>query len=593
MKVDLKGLIEKLNSVCRKALEAAAGLCVAETHYNVEIEHFLTRLLDLPPSPETDLARILRYYEVDGKTLSHELQATLRTFERGNGRTPAMSPQVVQLLREAWLRTSIDFKDGAIRSGAVLLALLDNDVLRALVLQSAPALGKIPREALREDAGELSRGSGEDPRPGARPTGAPGNGSGGSAVRPANPASPEEAAADEASATPALDLYTIDLTARARAGLIDPIRGRDAEIRQVIDILTRRRQNNPILTGEAGVGKTAVVEGFALRIAAGAVPPVHRNVSLRLLDLALLQAGAGVKGEFESRLKTVIDEVKGSPTPIILFIDEAHTMIGAGGPAGQGDAANLLKPALARGELRTIAATTWAEYKRYFEKDPALARRFQVVKVDEPDEPTAVDMLRGLASHLAEHHGVRVLEEAVRGAVALSHRYISGRQLPDKAISVLDTACARVALAQNGTPEAVEAVEREMQRIEAEQTSLRRERAVGPPGNGTGPHPGDGETLATELGLLEARHRALTGRWKRELKLVRQIRKLEEELEQRAAEEPAATPDPAAEERALSQSQRLGRLREELAAVQGDDPMVPAAVDARAVAAVVSAWTGI
>jgi len=599
--VDLKGLIEKLNPICRKALEAAAGLCVAETHYNVEIEHFLTRLLELPPAPETDLHRILRYYEVDTRTLADQLSATLRTFERGNSRTPAMSPQVVQLLREAWLRTSLDFKDGAIRSGALLLALLDNDVLRALVLQSVPGLGRIPREALRADVRELARGSGED---GAGVLRSVGTGTGGGAGRASGAPGAMVQGEGEGKgggpvggtyATPALDLYTVDLTARARAGLIDPIRGRDAEIRQVIDILTRRRQNNPILTGEAGVGKTAVVEGFALRIAAGAVPPAHRNVSLRLLDLGLLQAGAGVKGEFENRLRTVIDEVKGSPTPIILFIDEAHTMIGAGGAAGQGDAANLLKPALARGELRTIAATTWAEYKRYFEKDPALARRFQVVKVDEPDEPTAVDMLRGLVSHLEAHHGVRVQDEAVRGAVALSHRYVAGRQLPDKAISVLDTACARVALAQNGTPEAIEAVAREMQRIEIERASLKRERAVGH--SGAGIDPGAAEALATELGLLEARHRSLAARWKRELKLVKQIRKIEDELTERAEagerEEADALPDPAAAERAARQSERLARLREELSEIQGEEAMVPVAVDARAVAAVISAWTGI
>ncbi len=597
MTVDLKGLIEKLNPSCRKALEGAAGLCVAETHYNVEIEHFLSRLLDLPPAPETDLQRILRYYEIDAKTISHELSATLRTFGRGNSRTPAMSPQVLQLLREAWLRTSLDFRENAIRSGALLLALLDNDVLRGIALQSAPGLSKIPREALRQDVTELVRGSGED---GGAPTRTPGT-------------QPDAAGAGEDSlsdgtltrpaggppATPALDLYTVDLTARARAGLIDPIRGRDLEIRQVIDILTRRRQNNPILTGEAGVGKTAVVEGFALRIAAGAVPPAHRKVSLRLLDLGLLQAGAGVKGEFENRLRSVIDEVKGSPTPIILFIDEAHTMIGAGGAAGQGDAANLLKPALARGELRTIAATTWAEYKRYFEKDPALARRFQVVKVDEPDEPTAIDMLRGLASHLEKHHGVRVLDEAVRGAVTLSHRYITGRQLPDKAISVLDTACARVALAQNGTPEAIEAVARDMLRIESERASLRRDRAVGHFGGG-GHEMSTAESLATELGLLEARHRSLASRWKRELKLVKQIRKIEDELASRAdaadAAEATEADDPAnaaTAERTVRQGERLGRLREELAAIQGEEPMVPVAVDARAVASVVSAWTGI
>ncbi|HEY4997804.1 MAG TPA: AAA family ATPase, partial [Usitatibacter sp.] len=364
------------------------------------------------------------------------------------------------LLREAWSLSTLHLDAEAIRSGALLLALYENETLRTVIHESCPLLAKIPRESLREGLRDLIRESSEET---AGPS-APGQGE--------YTAQAKEAAEGP---TTALDKYTLDLTAEARAGKIDPIRGRDSEIRQVIDILTRRRQNNPILVGDAGVGKTAVAEGFALRVAAGEVPEPLRNISLLGLDLGLLQAGAGVKGEFEERLKSVIAEVKGATKPVILFIDEAHTLIGAGGAAGQGDAANLLKPALARGELRTIAATTWSEYKKYFEKDPALTRRFQLVKVEEPDEEAALDMLRGLAPHLEKHHRVRILDEAVRSAVQLSHRYLPERRLPDKAIGVLDTASARVALAQDGTPAAIEDFDRRIRIAEADLDVKKRE----------------------------------------------------------------------------------------------------------------------
>ncbi len=576
MSLDLKSLIDKLSPLCRRTLEEAAGLCVSRTHYNVEIEHLLAKLLALPEGQDTDLRRALRQYEIDRSLLVSQVEEALGRFDTGNSRTPAFSPQILQLFREAWLATSLQLKSPAVRTGSLLLALLDHDLLRGVAVQSVPALGKIPRDHLREHARELFRGSVEDVGAGQAPAA--------SAPLKASPASPGDEESREPSPTPALDQFTVDLTARARAGEIDPIRGRDAEIRQVIDILSRRRQNNPILVGEAGVGKTAVVEGLALRIAAGDVPPSHRNLSLRLLDLGLLQAGAGVKGEFENRLKTVIDEVKGSPKPVILFIDEAHTMIGAGGAAGQGDAANLLKPALARGELRTIAATTWAEYKKYFEKDPALARRFQVVKVGEPSEAAAVDMLRGLAVHLEEHHKVRVLDEAIRDAVGLSHRYITGRQLPDKAISVLDTACARVALGLNGTPPPVESVVREIDRLELEIATLKRERAAGqPPSRRMGPRAGNMEELGADLARLKAKRAELEDRWKRELALAKKILDLQGEADQKG--------DDAAEAGRLAN--RIGRLREELRALQGEDPMVPVWVDSRVVAAVISAWTGI
>jgi type VI secretion system protein VasG len=576
--LDLKSLIDKLSPLCRRTLEEAAGLCVSRTHYNVEIEHLLAKLLALPDGQDTDLRRALRQYGIDRSLLASQVEEALGRFDTGNSRTPAFSPQILQLFREAWLASSLQLRSPAVRTGSLLLALLDNDLLRGVAVQSVPALGKIPRDDLRESARELFRGSAEDV--GAGP--APAASTPGAASQPVQDSGGE---ALEGSPTPALDQFTIDLTARAHAGEIDPIRGRDSEIRQVIDILSRRRQNNPILVGEAGVGKTAVVEGLALRIAAGDVPPSHRNLSLRLLDLGLLQAGAGVKGEFENRLKSVIEEVKGSPKPVILFIDEAHTMIGAGGAAGQGDAANLLKPALARGELRTIAATTWAEYKKYFEKDPALARRFQVVKVGEPSEAAAVDMLRGLAVHLEEHHGVRVLDEAIRDAVGLSHRYITGRQLPDKAISVLDTACARVALGLNGTPPAVENAVREIDRLELEIATLKRERAAGqPPSRRMGPRVSGLEELGSELVRLKAKRAELEERWQRELGLAKKILALQAEVDQKGTEDPAE---------AGRLASRIGRLREELRGVQGEDPMVPVWVDSRVIASVISAWTGI
>ena len=392
-------LVEKLNGVCRRALEEAAALCVAQTHYAVDVEHLLLSLLAVARS---DAAML-----VDAAAATEQLQRAVERLPRGNSGTPGFAPRLLQLLREAWLEASLDLEWPAIRSAAIVMALGD----------SCPALPRVPRESLRERIRDSVE---EEGRAGA-------------------PAMRTNAAAP-------LERFTIDLLSEARAGRIDPIRGRDVEIGQVIDILTRRRQNNPILVGDAGVGKTAVVEGFALRIVAGDVPPALRGISLRTLDLGLLQAGAGVKGEFEERLESVIAEVKSAAQPVVLFVDEAHTLIGAGNQPGQGDAANLLKPALARGELRTIAATTWSEYKKYFEKDPALTRRFQLVKVEEPDERAALDMLRGVAPQLEKHHGVQILDEAVCGAVRLSHRYLPERRLPDKAIGVLDTAAARVAL---------------------------------------------------------------------------------------------------------------------------------------------------
>ncbi len=454
-----RSLTNKLNQVCRRALEGAAGLCLSRTNYNIEVEHWLLKLLE---PANTDFARILRHYDVDPSRLNQELMRTLDGLKTGNARPPALSLDVLDVMRQAWLLASLEFGAGRLRSGHLLTALLTEQALGGRTRAASAQLAKIPGEQLQKELSALIGGSSEDTlEPGEAAT-APG---------------PEGRAVG--SKTPALDQYTIDLTERARKGGIDPVIGRDAEIRQVIDILTRRRQNNPILTGEAGVGKTAVVEGFALRVAADDVPPALKGISLRSLDLTLLQAGAGVKGEFEQRLESVISEVKASPQPIILFIDEAHMLIGAGGAAGQGDAANLLKPALARGELRTIAATTWMEYKKSFENDAALKRRFQVVKVEEPTDSVAISMMLGLSGVLEKHHKVRILKEAIEDAVKLSRRYLTDRQLPDKAVSLLDTACARVALGLASTPGAVEDIERELAGLKVEMGLLTSEQTTG------------------------------------------------------------------------------------------------------------------
>jgi type VI secretion system protein VasG len=557
MVADPRTLIDKLNPACRGALERAAAVCVRRTHYGVEVEHLLAELLEAPGG---DVLAVLRQYGVDAGAALAELAETTEKFQRGNGRTPALSPHLLRLLERGWLVASLRLGEAAVRPGALLLALLDDDLLRAAALEAAPSLGRIPRDSLRDDLRDLLAPAADA---------APSRSATHSAAAPAPADAPRSAAA-----TPALDRFTVDLTALARAGKIDPVRGRDGEIRQIVDILMRRRQNNPILTGEAGVGKTAVVEGFAVRVAEGSVPPALKDAAVLALDLGALQAGAGVRGEFENRVRSVIDEVRASPGAVILFIDEAHTLIGAGGAEGQGDAANLLKPALARGELRTVAATTWSEYKRYVEKDPALARRFQVVRVDEPDEETAVDMLRGVAAQLERHHGVRVLDEALRDAVRLSHRHMPGRQLPDKAVSVLDTACARVAVAQHGAPVALEAAARRMEQAGLELASLRREAAGG------ADHAVRLLALEDELDAARAERALLEDRWRAELERVREIVRLRAEAEAgggvggRLAREVAA-------------------LEADLEALQGEEPLVPSCVDSRVVASVISAWTGI
>jgi type VI secretion system protein VasG len=578
MSSELKTLVGKLNPLCRQGLEEAAGLCVSQTNFNVEIEHFLLRILE---HNDTDLQRLLRYYEVDDARLARELTQAMDKLKRGNDRTPALSPHIPKLLEEAWVSSSLHMDGFHIRSGSILLTLVDNDFFRGLMLESCPLLQRIPRQNLRQEIKEIIRGSREDgdsPAPTVAPMAATaparGRNKGETAASPtAKPAAPG------AEKTPALDQFTIDLTQQARAGKIDPVTGRDFEIRQVVDILTRRRQNNPILTGEAGVGKTAVVEGLALRVARGDVPPPLKDIAIRALDLGLLQAGAGVRGEFENRLKTVIQEVARSSRPIILFIDEAHTMIGAGGASGQGDAANLLKPALARGELRTIAATTWSEYKKYFEKDPALTRRFQVVQVREPDEKTAIEMLRGAAERMEKHHKVRIFDEAVQDAVRLSHRYITGRQLPDKAVSVLDTACARVALGQNGTPPQVENVVRRIEQLQLEIAVLQRETASGRE------HADRLRELGKQLKQAQVEKDRVEKHWRKELDLVNQILDQQKQME---GNKPAGK-----KKGGKSTNRELERLKRKLESVQGDDPMVSLCVDSHVVAAVISGWTGI
>ncbi len=608
MALNLKALIGKLNEFTRKALESSAGLCLARTHYDIEVEHYLLKLLD---QPDGDFARIASRFGLDKSRLTGELNRSLDKIKTGNARTPSISPTVLKMMTEAWTIGSIDFNAGQIRTGFTVLALVSNEELNRLIRDVSREMLKIEAETLRKDFLAIVEGSEEEVEAAvAAPSAAPG------APRPKG-----------AGKTANLDQFTINLTENAKAGKVDPVLGRDKEIRQIVDILMRRRQNNPILTGEAGVGKTAVVEGFAVRVANGDVPPPLRNVVVRTLDLALLQAGAGIKGEFENRLKGLIEEVKASPIPIILFIDEAHTMIGAGGQAGQNDAANLLKPALARGELRTIAATTWSEYKKYFEKDPALARRFQVVKVEEPVEVQCEVMMRGIVPSLEKHHKVRILDEGLHAAVKFSHRYLAGRQLPDKAVSILDTACARLALGQSATPPAIEAATRELDDLEVQKRILERESAIGVD------HKERLEEIAQRKTEVEARLKELRDRWTKEHELVSRIRDLRTQLEggraaipappaapaaapAGAAAPPAPAPAAAAAEPAASAAPsapaaaaaavapvtppdpaalraELVKLDAELAALQGETPMMRVAVDSQIVSEVISAWTGI
>lgn len=577
-------LFGKLNPTLYKSIEGATVFAKLRGNPLVELSHWLYQLLQLDDS---DIYRILRDADVEPGRLVADLQRALESLPNGANGIEDLSSDIDTAVERAWMQASVNFGAATVRSGHLLLAALGDKHLRSVVLTSAPQLERIDVDRLGAKFSRLLADSPEASSETAASAygdalAAPGESSG--AMSPAALGKAE-----------ALNKYTVDLTARARAGEIDPVTGRDDEIRQIIDILMRRRQNNPILTGEAGVGKTAVVEGFALRIAAGEVPPSLAQVELRSLDIGLLQAGASMKGEFEQRLRQLIDEVQHAAKPVILFIDEIHTLVGAGGAAGTGDAANLLKPALARGTLRTVGATTWSEYKKYIEKDPALTRRFQVVQIHEPDEARAIDMLRGIVAPLERHHDVSILDDAVRAAVSLSHRYIPARQLPDKAVALLDTAAARVAISQHTTPGELEDLRRRMALHQDERTLLLREQAAGQSHE---------ERLAklderiVELGAEVAR---LEARWEEERVLVVEIVGLRSALFRDAAEPCAeggsgsgdTVEQMGAVESTEAKQVRLAELEQRLHRCRGEQSLVTAAVDEHVVASVVADWTGI
>jgi type VI secretion system protein VasG len=597
LELDIKGLVRRLNRYTKKSLESAAGLCISRGHYEVTAEHLLLQFLE---DPEADVLKIFRHYGINPARLLAAVQHALDRLRGGNSGRPVFSPLLIEWIGDAWMMASVEHQDTAVRSGTLLLVLALRPE-RYASTDLSEHLGGIKRDELRGDLYRICATSREAEAP-LDPSGAPSTGA------PGRPA--EETA---------IGKFTVDLTERARRGEIDPVFGRDREIRAMIDILARRRKNNPIVVGEPGTGKTAVVEGLALRIVKGDVPDVLKNVRLISLDLGLLQAGAGVRGEFENRLKGVISEVKASSIPIVTFIDEAHTLIGAGGTAGGSDAANLLKPALARGELRTIAATTWSEYKKYFEKDAALERRFQVVKIDEPTEEAAILMMRGLRDRYEAAHGVRIREEAVEAAARLSSRYISGRQLPDKAVDLMDTASARVKIARVTVPEVVDELDRKLQELERERESLRREESLA----GSSSDPARVAALQQDEDRMRAERVRLVEKWEQEKQAIEEVLALRARLDGDASVSPAAgaeakgagakavpvgaetaagagtvatapqapvllTPEEQAALR-VELIQALARLKEK----QGAVPLVPLDVDASVVAAVVSGWTGI
>jgi len=577
-------LFGKLNPIAYKAVESATILCKIRGNPYVELVHWLNQIFQ---SADSDLHKIIKYFEVSSSRVATDLTAALDRLPRGATSISDFSPHLEEAVERGWVFGSLLFGENRVRTGHVVVALLKTPTLRNVFLSISKEFSNIKLETLTDSFGKITAGSPEESLGAAEQAGAagavPGETSG--AMAPGQMGKQE-----------ALGKFSVNLTDKARKGEIDPILGRDGEIRQIVDILMRRRQNNPILTGEAGVGKTAVVEGFALRIVAGDVPPALKEVSLRTLDLGLLQAGASMKGEFENRLRQVIDEVQASPKPIILFIDEAHTLIGAGGAAGQGDAANLLKPALARGTLRTIAATTWAEYKKYFEKDPALTRRFQVIKVDEPDEDKAVLMIRGLAPVLEKHHKVHLLDEALEAAARLSHRYIPSRQLPDKAVSLIDTACARVAISQHATPPALEDCHRRISAYESELAIINRESAIGID------HEQRTQDLEADLKKEKERLATLEAAYKKEKGVVDEILELRRKLRLDGETAPPKNGDTKGPETKVEQLQPeerdalLAKLREsekELSALQGENPLIHPSVDEQAVASVVADWTGI
>jgi type VI secretion system protein VasG len=572
-------LFGKLNPIAYKAVESATILCKIRGNPYVELVHWLNQIFQLPDS---DLHKIIKEFELNASRVATDLTAALDRLPRGATSISDFSPHLEESVERGWVYGSLLFGENRVRTGHVVVALLKTPTLRNVFLNLSKEFANIKVEALTDSFAKIVAGSPEESLSAAEQAGAagaaPGETSG--ALAP-GPMGKQEA----------LGRFSVDLTEKARKAEIDPIVGRDGEIRQIVDILMRRRQNNPILTGEAGVGKTAVVEGFALRIAAGDVPPALKDVVLRTLDLGLLQAGASMKGEFENRLRQVIDEVQASPKPIILFIDEAHTLIGAGGAAGQGDAANLLKPALARGTLRTIAATTWAEYKKYFEKDPALTRRFQVIKVEEPDEEKAILMIRGLAPVLEKHHKVHLLDEALEAAARLSHRYIPSRQLPDKAVSLIDTACARVAISQHATPPALEDCHRRISALESELGIIGRESAIGID------HAERKSAVEAELESEKERLATLEAAYEKEKTVVSEILDLRHKLRLDGETAPGKEDQPKVEElKPEDREKLLAKLRESeqaLSGIQGEHPLIHPSVDEQAVASVVADWTGI
>ncbi len=586
-------LFGKLNPLAYKAIEGATVFCKMRGNPYVELEHWIAQLLQ---NQESDLHRIVQHYGLDISVLAKDVTAALDRLPRGATAISDFSPHIENAIERAWTYATLQFGEAQVRTGYIVVGMLKTPSLRNPLLQISKQFEKVKGEDLADNFAKICDASAE-----ARMRAQDGTGMGSGDVGDETGAiAPAAMGKGEA-----LKKFAVDLTEKAKKGEIDPVTGRDDEIRQIVDILMRRRQNNPLLTGEAGVGKTAVVEGFALRLARGDVPPQLTDVKLLSLDLGLLQAGASMKGEFEQRLRSVIDEVQASPTPIILFIDEIHTLIGAGGAAGTGDAANLLKPALARGNLRTVGATTWAEYKKYIEKDPALTRRFQVVQILEPDEAKAVGMLRGVASVLEKHHRVQLLDEAIEAAVKLSHRYIPARQLPDKAVSLLDTACARVAVSQHATPPAVEDCQRRIEALVVEQEIIDREAAIGI----------DVVQRAGQVGTLRAEAEtelaALQARWQEEKTLVDRLLELRAAL--RAGAQPVDAPDATKSEATGAEPESAGgendstnpasdraamlaelrELQERIHTLQGESPLILPSVDAQAVASVVSDWTGI
>jgi type VI secretion system protein VasG len=596
-------LFGKLNRLCYRAIESATVFCKLRGNPYVELVHWIHQILQLQDS---DLHRIVKQFNLEPSRLAKDVTESLDRLPRGSTSISDLSSHVEEAVERGWVYATLMFKESQVRTGYLVIGILKTPGLRNALPTISKEFEKIRVDILTDRFAEIVGGSPEDSmgaQDGFQVGGGVSPGEASDAIAPAAMGKQE-----------ALKRFTVDLTAEASSGKLDPIVGRDVEIRQIIDILMRRRQNNPILTGEAGVGKTAVVEGFALKIAAGDVPPPLKDVTLRTLDVGLLQAGASMKGEFEQRLRSVIEEVQASPKPIIMFIDEAHTLVGAGGAAGTGDAANLLKPALARGTLRTVAATTWAEYKKHIEKDPALTRRFQVIQIGEPSEDKAILMMRGVASTMEKHHKVQVLDEALEASVRLSHRYIPARQLPDKSVSLLDTACARVAISQHAVPPEVDDCRKRIQALESELEIIGRETAVGI--DTAEREAAAGEKLNAERLRLEA----LESRWSQEKTLVDQIleirgklragtgkvegteSKLEAAADAAALTTPVETGEggaprtaegemPAADREALLAE--LKRLQADLHLMQGERPLILPTVDQQAVASVVEDWTGI